>query len=180
VKASIRSRLPRNYLFARLNRRQVRTRLKPWWRRHRCSCCEPWRLESDWYRPLTTRRNFGLRIYAREWLHMLAPLEPRLRGPLAEDEEIPDRFAAGIELDVACEEPCVLLDLLDRFGYRAERLTGLSGVVFSIDALVPIEVALRGVGVDEEIHPGEPACDDEQLEELMRTWYEQNFEPFRT
>ncbi|MDI1483570.1 hypothetical protein [Polyangium sp. y55x31] len=77
-------------------------------------------IDSVWSTPLTKRRAYGLRPYALEWLRAFTPLEPRLCGPLAEDELQPDRFVACIELDVAGDELAVV-DLLDRLGHRAHR-----------------------------------------------------------
>ncbi|MDI1479231.1 hypothetical protein [Polyangium sp. y55x31] len=98
---------------------------------------------------------------------MLAPLDPRLRGPLGDEEE-PEGFIACIELDVACDGR-TLLDLLVQHGYRAERLTGGPAAVFVVEAIEPIEITLRR-GDDAPLDD-EPACDAVVLAKRMRSWH---------
>jgi hypothetical protein len=121
------------------------------------------------HEPVTTRRTHGLRLYALEWLRLLSPLAPPLRGPLAQDSEKPDCFVASIEIDVTAESPRPLLDLLAPEGYRAERLTGGPALVLSVDALVPIEITLRrGSGAPS---PWAPACTAAELEQILIDWH---------
>lgn len=176
LKASIRSRLPRGYLFARQNRHELR-RIKPWWRRHRCNCCEPWHDDSAFYTPLTKRRIFGLRLYALDWLRLLDPLSPRLCGPLAQDCEQPDQFVSAIELEVGGDARA-LLDLLAGHGHRAERLTGIPGLVFSVDAFEPVEIRVRSDD-DAPADPDEPPRTAAELERIMKDWYGSAFAGFK-
>ncbi|MDI3288341.1 hypothetical protein [Polyangium sp. 15x6] len=111
-------------------------------------------------------RVYGLRLYALDWLRALTPLEPRLRGPLAEDELEPDRFADCIEIDVAGDE-LALVDLLDRLGHRAHRLTGAMAPVFVVEAFETVEITVRPGDTPPD---DEPTCNAAELASRMRSW----------
>lgn len=104
---------------------------------------------------------------------MLSPMDPVLRGPLADEKNggfdawgqlDEDVFADCIEIDVE-GDTLTLVHLLARLGYRAEHLTG---EVFLVEeALVPIEITVKKqIGLSQN----EPTCDAATLERRLWSW----------
>lgn len=95
---------------------------------------------------------------------MLDPLDPRLRGPLADEDLLgPERLVDCIELDVACDAP-TLLDLLARFGQRAAPLTEGPTWLFLVDSFGPVEITLRSGKARSDEH----TCDAAELAARLR------------
>jgi hypothetical protein len=164
MRASVRSLFPASYLNARLDRRRARRRTPP--RGHRCHCEQCVRRPSyatdGGYERCWSVPSFGLRLFAREWLAILAPFAPRVLGPLGRGPRPPLDGPAwyrtcgpgalppfdALELDALPPSPHAVSELLFRLDLDHELVTGAPWLRFEVDDVFPVVVWLRRGAAD--------------------------------